>query len=154
MARNVNSKALFDDMQFDRIGTSESETADTPKQEKRAVSVEKRVTSAEHNDAPAKKPHKSKKEDATKADRDSAPSEVYDSTMSEKKGFYLTKKNYEALKLRHTLEAESSREYSRIVNDALTLYLEKELRALEIAERSSCSSQERFYKALVVLMSS
>ena len=130
MARNVNSqKALFDDLQFDRIGTSSQNDA-IPERDKPAV-----IAGTQKKEEPR---------------RDIA--DDWKDKMSVKKTFFFTPKNLEALKLRHAICADSAREFSRILNDALSQYLEPEIKALEEAEASGASAHERYFKALSILM--
>lgn len=69
------------------------------------------------------------------------------SEQTVKKTFFLTQKNYDALKLHHMLYANSAREYSKIVNEALESYLADEIEALARAEKKAAGSK-RFVLAM------
>lgn len=64
------------------------------------------------------------------------------SEQTVKKTFFLTQKNYDALKLHHMLYASTAREYSKIVNEALESYLTGELDALAEAEKKNAGSRK------------
>lgn len=133
MARNVNSKQLYDDIQFDRIGT-----VDTPEP------------------TPAPQPElktKPKSTEKAKTVLSWENQDDYSEKKKVKKTFFFTEQNMDALKLRHELEAEHAREYSRIINDALEAYLQPEIHALEKAEATATSPKSRYYKALSILTS-
>lgn len=64
------------------------------------------------------------------------------SEQTVKKTFFLTQKNYDALKLHHMMYASTAREYSRIVNEALEMYLSDEIDALAEAETKVTGSRK------------
>ena len=74
----------------------------------------------------------------------------HQSEQTVKKTFFLTQKNYDALKLHHMMYASTAREYSKIVNEALELYLSDEIDALAVAETKSAGSR-KFVLALSML---
>lgn len=96
-------------------------------------------------------PVKAKPKQTPPAYQEEMLADEWDEKMSVKKSFWITQKNMEALRLRHTLTATGLREYSRILNEALTEYLEEEVRALEKAYPMTSTPDERYYKALSIL---
>lgn len=71
--------------------------------------------------------------------------------QSVKLGFYLTPNTYTAMKLHKALNGIGSHKDSKIINDALTAYLSKELNALSTIDES-LPEDERFAKALKSLL--
>ena len=74
----------------------------------------------------------------------------HQSEQTVKKTFFLTQKNYDALKLHHMMYASTAREYSKIINEALELYLSNEIDALAVAETKTTGSR-KFVLALSML---
>ena len=68
-----------------------------------------------------------------------------------KKTFFITQQNIEALRLHSTLKATGLRESSRILNEALSEYLEEEVQALEKVYKTAATAEDRYYAALKLL---
>ena len=64
------------------------------------------------------------------------------SEQTVKKTFFLTERNYDALKLHHMMYASSAREYSKIVNEALEAYLSDEIDALAETEKKNAGGRK------------
>ena len=96
-------------------------------------------------------PEEPKPKKAVPAFLKETPRDEWEEKFAVKKSFFLTQQNMEALRLRHTLTAETSREYSRIINEALSEYLEEEIQALEKAYPITATPNERYYMALTTL---
>ena len=64
------------------------------------------------------------------------------SEQTVKKTFFLTERNYDALKLHHMMYASSAREYSKIVNEALEEYLADEIDALVETEKKNAGGRK------------
>lgn len=96
-------------------------------------------------------PEKVKSKKTIPALQEEVDMDEWDEKLAVKKSFFLTQKNLEALRLRHTLTATGLREYSRILNEALSEYLEEEVQALEKAYPITATPDERYYTALTLL---
>lgn len=80
--------------------------------------------------------------------------EEWKNKMTVKKSVYLTKRNAEALALRHAGMAKTDRAFSKTVNIALEFYLAEEIQALEDAGKDCLQDElSRYSRALSALMS-
>ncbi len=80
--------------------------------------------------------------------------EDWKNKMAVKKSVYLTKRNAEALALRHAGMAKTDRAFSKTVNAALEIYLAVEIQALENADKDYLQDEmSRYSRALSALMS-
>lgn len=80
--------------------------------------------------------------------------EDWKNKMAVKKSVYLTKRNAEALALRHAGMAKTDRAFSKTVNAALEIYLAAEIQALEDADKDCLQDElSRYSRALSELMS-
>lgn len=126
MARNLSSRqGLFDDLTFAQDPVTE-EGIPQDNRKRRQGSVQKPETSTR---------------------------EVWQKKMMVKKSVYLTKRNAEALALRHAGTAKTDRAFSKTVNEALERYLAAEIQALEDADKDCMQEEmERYRRALTTLM--
>lgn len=85
---------------------------------------------------------KDAKRETDASDSQKTAAQEHQSEQTVKKTFFLTQKNYDALKLHHMMYASTAREYSRIVNEALELYLSNEIDALAEAETKVAGSRK------------
>ena len=85
---------------------------------------------------------KDAKRETDASDSQKTAAQEHQSEQTVKKTFFLTQKNYDALKLHHMMYASTAREYSRIVNEALELYLSNEIDALAEAEAKVAGSRK------------
>lgn len=80
--------------------------------------------------------------------------EDWKNKMTVKKSVYLTKRNAEALALRHAGMAKTDRAFSKTVNAALEFYLAAEIQALEDADKDCLQDElSRYSRALSAIMS-
>ena len=85
------------------------------------------------------------------SDRKKRTKRNHNDKQTVKLGFYLTPNTYTALKLHKSMNGIGSHRDSQIINDALTMYLEKELDALKSIDES-LPEEERYAKALKMLL--
>ena len=80
-------------------------------------------------------------------------SEEWKGKMTVKKSVYLTRRNLEALALRHAGMAKTDRDFSKTVNEALESYLSDEIAALDEADSEHMHDDvARYSRALTQLM--
>lgn len=104
-----------------------------------------------HEQAQANSQPTQKKVDKLSKNKPKLKDRPVNDKQSIKLGFYLTPNTYTAMKIHKALNGIGSHKDSKIINDALTSYLSKELNALsEIDE--NLSEEERFSKALKSLL--
>lgn len=103
------------------------------------------------NDIPSTEEKAGDVSQVKKAKRKSKAMEDEKNRQTIKLGFYLTPNNYAALKLHIALMGKSNHQDSKIVNQALTQYLSKELEVLDSLP-DTLSEEERFSKALKALL--
>lgn len=141
MARNVSAReGLFSDLNFTNVADIKPIQQVQPVQEEAPAEQEKPKKKVKSAEAPHRKPG---------AGRPRNPE------RNVKKSFYIQEKIFDALQLNHDCFAEKGRDFSKIVNEALNQYLEKELLVIdEVSEIQDPAKRKRAAMQKIMAMQS